>query len=468
MSAPRIMEACERGSREGKALLKVFRKLVKRYNLRLSSDESGSGLIGAAGGLTQKDIEERRSMNLDSDGECKLKEDEDVGGCLTIPDVKYLVAKALGLKNHRYVRPILYQAFREGLLSENDMKDAGYDPENILKACDITLLAEGEITPSVDGEGRQVRITSDFLHAVHMACEEQILLRGGVSVDVDHLQDHQTILSDEYGEIALITSVELTDGALKATRILPIHPRALEILNAGSGRGVSIDAEVVLEEDGRVLVPMKLVRLNSFSVVETPACPICYVHTVEASYGRIHGHGKNMEVDSIPKEKETVQSAVTGADEPEKNVETPGAADALMAVSKFLEDLIGQAQDLLSALEPFQGEGGAQQSPPKVEEETETPEKPAEAVKAAEAEDDLRELAAKKMVQKYVEKGLVHPSIVSEHVILASLAPEAYEKIMEHEPLHIEARRLSVPKKKTPKDPDPYEEFKAEFKDYLR
>src|SRR5690606_18908882 len=213
-------------------------------------------------------IEERRSMNLDSDGECKLKEDEDVGGCLTIPDVKYLVAKALGLKNHRYVRPILYQAFREGLLSENDMKDAGYDPENAVKACDITLLAEGEITPSVDGEGRQVRITRDFLHAVHQACEEQILLRGGVSVDVDHLQDHQTILSDEYGEIALITSVELTDGVLRATRILPIHPRALEILNAGSGRGVSIDAEVVLEEDGRVLVPMKLVHLNSFSVVE--------------------------------------------------------------------------------------------------------------------------------------------------------------------------------------------------------
>ena len=468
MSTPRIMEACEKGSKEGKALLKVFRKLVKRYNLRLSSDGSGSGLIGAAGGLTQKDIEERRSMNLDSDGECKLKEDEDVGGCLTIPDVKYLVAKALGLKNHRYVRPILYQAFREGLLSENDMKDAGYDPENALKACDITLLAEGEITPSVDGEGRQVRITRDFLHAVHMACEEQILLRGGVSVDVDHLQDHQTILSDEYGEIALITSVELTDGALKATKILPIHPRALEILNAGSGRGVSIDAEVVLEKDGRVLVPMKLVHLNSFSVVETPACPICYVHTVEASYGRIHGHGNNMEVDSIPEEKETVQSAVKGADEPEENVEAPGAADALLAVSKFLEDLIGQAQDLLSALEPFRGGGGAPQSPPTVEEETETPEKPVEAVKAAEAEDDLRELAAKKMVQKYVEKGLVHPSIVSEHVMLASLAPEAYERIMEYEPLHIEARRLSVPKKKTPKDPDPYEEFKAEFKDYLR
>lgn len=468
MSTPRIMEACEKGSREGKALLKVFRKLVKRYNLRLSSDGSGSGLIGAAGGLTQKDIEERRSMNLDSDGECKLKEDEDVGGCLTIPDVKYLVAKALGLKNHRYVRPILYQAFREGLLSENDMKDAGYDPETILKACDITLLAEGEITPSVDGEGRQVRITRDFLHAVHRACEEQILLRGGVSVDVDHLQDHQTILSDEYGEIALITSVELTDGALKATRILPIHPRALEILNAGSGRGVSIDAEVILEKDGRVLVPMKLVHLNSFSVVETPACPICYVHTVEASYGRIHGHGKNMEVDSIPKEKETVQSAVKGADEPEEKFEAPGAADALLAVSKFLEDLIGQAQDLLSALEPFRGEGGVTEAPPTVEEETETPEKPVEAVKAAEAEDDLRELAAKKMVQKYVEKGLVHPSLVSEHVMLASLAPEAYERIMEYEPLHIEARRLSVPKKKTPKDPDPYEEFRAEFKEYLR
>lgn len=468
MSTPRIMEACEKGSKEAKALLKAFRKLVKRYNLRLSNG-SGSGLIGAAGGLTQKDIEERRSMNLDSDGECKLKEDEDVGGCLTIPDVKYLVAKALGLKNHRYVRPILYQAFREGLLSEDDMKDAGYDPETILKACDITLLAEGEITPSVDGEGRRVRITSDFLRAVHMACEEQILLRGGVSVDVDHLQAHQTILSDEYGEIALITSVELTDGVLKATKILPIHPRALEILNAGSGRGVSIDAEVVLEEDGRVLVPMKLVHLNSFSVVETPACPICYVHTVEASYGRIHGHGKkNMEVDSIPEEKETVQSAVKGADEPEENVEAPGAADALMAVSKFLEDLIGQAQDLLSALEGFQGEGGAPQSPPKVEEETETPEKPVEAVKAAEAEDDLRELAAKKMVQKYVEKGLVHPSIVSEHVMLASLAPEAYERIMEYEPLHIEARRISVPKKKTPKDSDPYEEFREEFKDYLR
>jgi len=468
MSTPRIMEACEKGSKEGKALLKVFRKLVKRYNLRLSSDGSGSGLIGAAGGLTQKDIEERRSMNLDSDGECKLKEDEDVGGCLTIPDVKYLVAKALGLKNHRYVRPILYQAFREGLLSENDMKDAGYDPETILKACDITLLAEGEITPSVDGEGRRVRITRDFLHAVHLACEEQILLRGGVSVDVDHLQDHQTILGEEYGEIALITSVELTDGALKATRILPIHPRALEILNAGLGRGVSIDAEVVLEKDGRVLVPMKLVHLNSFSVVETPACPICYVHTVEASYGRIHGHGKSMEVDSIPEEKETVQSTVKGADEPEEKVEAPGAADALLAVSKFLEDLIGQAQNLLSALEPFRVEGGAPQSPPKVEKETETPEKPVEAVKAAEAEDDLRELAAKKMVQKYVEKGLVHPSLVSEHVMLASLAPEAYEKIMEYEPLHIEARRISVPKKKTPKDPDPYEEFKAEFKDYLR
>lgn len=91
------VEACSVRSRHGKALVKAFKRIVKKFGLRLS----GAGIqefLAAGKPITQADIEERRQVNLDKDGKCKLKADEDIGGCLSIPDVKYLVAKALALK----------------------------------------------------------------------------------------------------------------------------------------------------------------------------------------------------------------------------------------------------------------------------------------------------------------------------------------------------------------------------------
>lgn len=83
--------------------------------------------------ITQAQIDERRKNNLDKDGKCKLSSSEDFGNCLTDADLKYLVGTDLGVDNTNYVKPILYEAYRQGHLSDQDVKDIGYDPKTIEK-----------------------------------------------------------------------------------------------------------------------------------------------------------------------------------------------------------------------------------------------------------------------------------------------------------------------------------------------
>ena len=81
--------------------------------------------------ITQKMIDDRKENNLDKDGTCKLSDAENFGDCLSGADIKYLVGTSLDVDNTRYVRPILYEAYRQGHLSDTQMKNAGYDPEDI-------------------------------------------------------------------------------------------------------------------------------------------------------------------------------------------------------------------------------------------------------------------------------------------------------------------------------------------------
>lgn len=81
--------------------------------------------------ITAEMVAERIKLNLDKDGICKLDDGENWHGmCLTDTDVKNIVGVALGMNNKSYVKPIIYEARRQEIITDKDIKEAGYDPES--------------------------------------------------------------------------------------------------------------------------------------------------------------------------------------------------------------------------------------------------------------------------------------------------------------------------------------------------
>lgn len=70
------------------------------------------------------------SSNFDSKGKCNLGAGEDFGGCTSHADVLRVVGKGLGVKSN-YTRPMIYEAYRKGVISAADVKSAGYNPTSI-------------------------------------------------------------------------------------------------------------------------------------------------------------------------------------------------------------------------------------------------------------------------------------------------------------------------------------------------
>lgn len=86
------------------------------------------------GNLPKKYVEERRAANIDSKtGKCKLSSDQDFGGCLSHADVIAMANEGLGIKTN-YSRPVIYEAYRKKVISADDVRKAGYNPENISKS----------------------------------------------------------------------------------------------------------------------------------------------------------------------------------------------------------------------------------------------------------------------------------------------------------------------------------------------
>jgi hypothetical protein len=80
--------------------------------------------------ITQSMIDDRQKNNLDKDGKCTLASKDDFGNCLTDADLKNLVGRSLGASNSNYVKPLIYEARRQDIITDADVKSAGYDPES--------------------------------------------------------------------------------------------------------------------------------------------------------------------------------------------------------------------------------------------------------------------------------------------------------------------------------------------------
>lgn len=104
-------ELCGAKTSKGEALKKVYGRL--------------------SGNVPKQFIEEKRNANL-SGGKCKLSSDQDFGNCLSHADILAISNKGLGT-NTNYTRPVIYEAHRQGILSAEDVKAAGYNPGSIQK-----------------------------------------------------------------------------------------------------------------------------------------------------------------------------------------------------------------------------------------------------------------------------------------------------------------------------------------------
>ena len=88
--------------------------------------------------ISKQAIQDRQKNNLDKNGKCTLSDAENFGDCLTAADVKYLVGTALGVDNTHYVKPILYEARRQNLITDDKLKKAGYNPDSPTLKKDVT------------------------------------------------------------------------------------------------------------------------------------------------------------------------------------------------------------------------------------------------------------------------------------------------------------------------------------------
>jgi uncharacterized phage-associated protein len=96
---------------------KLFRAVLKAWKKGLDATESYELFL------------ELRKVNIDNKGECTLKEYEDWFMCLTSSDLRRLFTTILGVGSIR-VRPIIYESYRRGYLTDEMLKKAGYKPEN--------------------------------------------------------------------------------------------------------------------------------------------------------------------------------------------------------------------------------------------------------------------------------------------------------------------------------------------------
>lgn len=111
----------------------VYQRLKeeKKNSKKGYKPEPPSPVTKATGKVTQTMIEERMAPHIGQDGTCLLsKEEQWHGMCLNTADMKYLVGSALGVNNTHYVRPILYEATRQGVISPDELKKAGYNPDS--------------------------------------------------------------------------------------------------------------------------------------------------------------------------------------------------------------------------------------------------------------------------------------------------------------------------------------------------
>lgn len=82
-----------------------------------------------AGKITKDMIEAKANKNKASDGTCKLSDDENWGDmCLTEGDVKSLINEAMDFKSN-YAKPIIFEARRQGIINDDEVKTAGYSPK---------------------------------------------------------------------------------------------------------------------------------------------------------------------------------------------------------------------------------------------------------------------------------------------------------------------------------------------------
>lgn len=148
MMTDEFVEKCNFYSQVGRALWDIFLNLSDfswedvKAQIRKGGPEEP--VTVEKGKITAAMVAERMKENLDSEGNCKLPESERWGGkCLTAADVKALVGQALGVSNTRYVRPIIYEAWRQGLISDERLnKLPGYEADESKKCSGGRCLQE--------------------------------------------------------------------------------------------------------------------------------------------------------------------------------------------------------------------------------------------------------------------------------------------------------------------------------------
>lgn len=464
-----ILKECVYASQEGRLLWDIFVSLsdfkwedameqAKAWKVK----SEHAPLQGARGVITARMVAERMKENLDAEGNCKLKDEEKwAGKCLTSADVKYLVGKALGLKNPRYVRPIIYEAWRQGLITDKRLESLpGYTADDKLREeatwepihLEAVIWAPGEHHPSLNGDPCTLIVTEEDVREAYPRFRE-LAEDQGIPVDVDHLKaEDSTLLQDlGYDEVARITRVALRDGKILATEIQPVHESFYTLLREGLVKAFSVymDAEVESVGDGVYRVT-GVNSLESVSLVKNPACRQCTVQRIYAARADDTRHILEVKMrfggDTL---------ADPGTQEPGQVPGQEQGQDLAMELEGLLSRLEKVAEKLEALLNPGEEDGGEDE--PAIEAENLKTE--VEAMKRKLLENEAREL-----VESYAEEGKILPKDVERHMKLALSNPTEYRELMDDAPVIIEMSRKSAAVKQAKEEKKPsYQEFLKEL-----
>ena len=128
-----VNEKCKAGSRHHRTVNRVAAKLVRLGKLRLrrkclSCDDEDISLKDYVTKAESSDCKPPEETGGEMVGEtCSGWIDEETGKELTWAEFKRRLARALGIKPTQYIRNIFYAAYKQGLLTKEDMRRLGYN-----------------------------------------------------------------------------------------------------------------------------------------------------------------------------------------------------------------------------------------------------------------------------------------------------------------------------------------------------
>lgn len=315
---------CSHGSSQHEVMLKILNRSVSPDRIRQAS-----------------------KANRDKNGVCKLKGSQDFGHCLTEPDMKRLISSSIGVKTN-YLRPLVYEANRKGIISNKSVKSAGYNPKDVTGGkYDMTVSTKQKVAALEEDaeiihlEYTISKIDEDFYHKPTEAELEGNYRLTGPFVALmpgkwNHWdfqtypevvpRDAHTFLEQPDGDPAYVTlghsknprdrigqiveSYGKDDKVIQKMKIT--HPDGIKLYDAKLlGKRVSIEADAKIDlknstPDNRIVLGY---QGRDVAIVKRPACVTCPSAELEELTSKIENQmageemtdkSENGEVNELP------------------------------------------------------------------------------------------------------------------------------------------------------------------------